>query len=159
MKLIFHIDYRANWGESLYVSADIPALGNGKHADALKMEIDGDRSWHAELELPDGIQAFRYKYIVRNEGGDVKLEWGDSHLFEPFAGVHEYDLFDRWPSTHGLSQSVSSDTTKANAPIYCQAQTAWCSMLRHLLFPQTAHLPSAARPMSWGLGIRKRQSA
>ena len=96
MKLIFRIDYRTNWGESLYVSAKIPALGGGEHAKALKMEIDGDRAWHAELELPDGIQAFRYQYIVRNDSGDVKHEWGDSHLFEPVAGVHEYELYDRW---------------------------------------------------------------
>ena len=48
MKLIFRIDYRTNWGESLYVSANIPALGGGEHAKALKMEIDGDRAWHAE---------------------------------------------------------------------------------------------------------------
>ena len=95
MKLIFRIDYRTNWGESLYVSANIPALGGGEHAKALKMEIDGDRAWHAELELPDGIQAFRYQYIVRNDSGDVKHEWGDSHLFEPVAGVHEYELYDQ----------------------------------------------------------------
>lgn len=96
MKLIFHIDYRANWGESLYVSADIPALGGGDHARALKMDIEGDRSWFAEIELPDGIGDFRYQYVVRNDGGDVKNEWGDSHLFESVPGVHEYQLYDRW---------------------------------------------------------------
>ena len=96
MKLIFHIEYRANWGEALYVSADIAQLGGGNHADALKLEVTGDRLWQGEIELPDGTAPFRYHYIVRNENGDEKLEWGDRHLFEPVPGVHEYDLYDRW---------------------------------------------------------------
>ena len=96
MKLTFFIDYRTHWGESLYVSADITALGDGDASKALKMDIRGDRSWWAELELPDDTPSFRYEYVVRNENGDTKREWGDSHLFEPVAGVSRYNLYDRW---------------------------------------------------------------
>ncbi len=29
MNLSFNIDYRTNWGESIYITGNIPALGNG----------------------------------------------------------------------------------------------------------------------------------
>ena len=45
MKLIFNIDYRTNWGESVYVSGDIPALGAGDYSKAVKLTLDGIDKW------------------------------------------------------------------------------------------------------------------
>lgn len=96
MKLLFRIDYRANWGESLYLCGDTALLGNGDTSRALRLEVDGDRLWHAEVELPDSVAAFTYRYIIKNEQGDTKQEWGQGHCFRPAAGVNEYDIYDRW---------------------------------------------------------------
>lgn len=96
MKLLFRIDYRANWGESLYLCGDTALLGNGDTSRALRLEVDGDRLWHAEVELPDSVAAFTYRYIIKNEQGETKQEWGQGHCFRPAAGVNEYDIYDRW---------------------------------------------------------------
>ena len=96
MKLLFRIDYRANWGESLYLCGDTALLGNGDTSRALRLEVDGDRLWHAEVELPDSVAAFTYRYIIKNEQGDTRQEWGQGHCFRPAAGVNEYDIYDRW---------------------------------------------------------------
>ncbi len=96
MKLFFRIDYRANWGESLYLCGDTALLGNGDTSGALRLEVDGDRLWHAEVELPDSVAAFTYRYIIKNEQGDTRQEWGQGHCFRPAAGVNEYDIYDRW---------------------------------------------------------------
>ena len=39
MIVSFNVDYHTNWGESLYLTAEIPQLGKGNHAKALKMEL------------------------------------------------------------------------------------------------------------------------
>ena len=96
MKLLFRIDYRANWGESLYLCGDTALLGNGDTSRALRLEVDGDSLWHAEVELPDSVAAFTYRYIIKNEQGDTRQEWGQGHCFRPAAGVNEYDIYDRW---------------------------------------------------------------
>ncbi|GFI13177.1 4-alpha-glucanotransferase [Muribaculaceae bacterium] len=96
MKLLFRIDYRTNWGESLYLCGDTALLGNGDTSRALRLEVDGDRLWHAEVELPDSVAAFTYRYIIKNEQGDTRQEWGQGHCFRPAAGVNEYDIYDRW---------------------------------------------------------------
>ncbi len=96
MKLLFRIDYRANWGESLYLCGDTALLGNGDTSRALRLDVDGDRLWHAEVELPDSVAAFTYRYIIKNEQGETKQEWGQGHCFRPAAGVNEYDIYDRW---------------------------------------------------------------
>ncbi len=96
MKLLFRIDYRANWAESLYLCGDTALLGNGDTSRALRLDVDGDRLWHAEVELPDSVAAFTYRYIIKNEQGETKQEWGQGHCFRPAAGVNEYDIYDRW---------------------------------------------------------------
>ncbi len=96
MKLLFRIDYRANWGESLYLCGDTALLGNGDTSRALRLDVDGDRLWQAEVELPDSVAAFTYRYIIKNEQGETKQEWGQGHCFRPAAGVNEYDIYDRW---------------------------------------------------------------
>ncbi len=43
MNLSFHIDYRTNWGESVYLTGNIPALGNGDKNKAVKLDLFGSQ--------------------------------------------------------------------------------------------------------------------
>ncbi|WP_367880885.1 carbohydrate-binding module family 20 domain-containing protein, partial [uncultured Muribaculum sp.] len=45
MKLNFNIDYRTNWGESVYIVGHIPELGDGDESRAVKLELDGVGLW------------------------------------------------------------------------------------------------------------------
>ena len=96
MKFFSLIFFRPNGAESLYLCGDTALLGNGDTSRALRLEVDGDRLWHAEVELPDSVAAFTYRYIIKNEQGDTRQEWGQGHCFRPAAGVNEYDIYDRW---------------------------------------------------------------
>ena len=42
MKLTFSIDYRTNWGESVYLMGNIKELGGNIDAKAVKMAFDGE---------------------------------------------------------------------------------------------------------------------
>ena len=52
MILSFNVDYRTNWGESLYLTGDIPQLGNGDRAHAVKLELYGEQTWKARWNFP-----------------------------------------------------------------------------------------------------------
>ncbi len=96
MKLNFNIDYRTNWGESVYIVASIPQLGGGDESNAVKMELDGVGVWTLSVDVPEGTPAFDYRYLVRHENGYVRHEWGCAHRFVPGYDVSAYEIYDRW---------------------------------------------------------------
>lgn len=96
MKLTFNIDYRTNWGEALYVTADLDAFGNGNRTLAPKMQLAGDSHWQLVVEIPDNTPDFKYRYFVRHENGYEKNEWGHGHWFHRGRSSKTYEIFDRW---------------------------------------------------------------
>lgn len=99
MKLSFNIDYRTNWGESVYITGNIPELGDGDFSKALKLELDGVESWSTVIEADDKTPDFEYSYIVKHENGYVKQEWGTPHKFLRARTAKTYEIFDRWQDT------------------------------------------------------------
>ena len=67
MNIQFNVDYRTQWGESLYLLADIPQLGEGNPQKAVPMSLYGDQSWKLQVNLPDDTEDFNYHYIVRRD--------------------------------------------------------------------------------------------
>lgn len=96
MKLTFNVGYRTNWGESVFISGNIQALGNDDYHQAVKMELEGSENWHAEIEVPDDTLEFDYHYEVRHENGATKFEWGAPHKFLRGLRVRDYEVYDRW---------------------------------------------------------------
>ena len=96
MKLTFNIEYRTHWGESLYLVADTPMFGGGDIAKALKMSVRDGALWTITVDLPEGVQPFDYRYIVRTDEGQIKNEWGAPRHFVPAPGVHSVVVYDRW---------------------------------------------------------------
>ncbi len=93
MVLSFSIDYRTNWGESLYLKAFIPSP-EGISERVVKLDIYGNRTWKTQLELPDDTPDFTYRYFVRRSDGSERHEWGKGHQFR--AGARSYEIFDFW---------------------------------------------------------------
>lgn len=96
MKLNFNVDYRTNWGESLYLVGSIPALGAELEPRGLKMELQGIESWTLSVEIPDDVKDFAYGYIVRHESGAERHEWGSTRRFKSGIDVADYEIYDRW---------------------------------------------------------------
>ncbi len=96
MKLTFNIEYRTHWGESVYLVASSPVLGGGDADKAIRLTPGDSGAWSLTVELPDDVAPFEYRYIVRNEQGDTKNEWGMPRIFDPAPGVHAVDIYDRW---------------------------------------------------------------
>lgn len=96
MKITFNIDYRTNWGESLYITGGIPQLGDRDFNSALKMTLDGSSRWTATVDAPDNATVIDYRYQVRNDNGTVKNEWGPDHRFNRGRSARVYEIYDRW---------------------------------------------------------------
>mgnify|MGYP000635829189 CR=1 FL=1 len=80
MKLVFKIDYRTAWGEALYITGNIAALGNGDAGKLRAMQLDGLEKWALEIEVPDDTRDLTYSYVVRHENGGERREWGRSAI-------------------------------------------------------------------------------
>ncbi len=96
MKLTFNINYRTEWGESLYITGSDKALGAGDIDHAVPMGLTGDSDWKVEVEIPDSVTKFNYGYIVRHENGAVRREWGPERSFIHEADAHRISVYDRW---------------------------------------------------------------
>ena len=112
MILSLSIDYRTNWGESLYITGSAPALGGGNKDKAIKLNLHGEQTWKTQLQLPDNTGEFTYSYFIRRDDGSEKAEWGKPRTFRPAPTVKEYEVLDRWqdqPSDKPYYSVVFSD--------------------------------------------------
>lgn len=96
MKLTLNINYRTNWGESVYVFGSPRCLGGGDPAKAVRLELIGGEHWTIDLELPDSTLKFEYSYVVRHENGSEKKEWGRPRQIKIQKGLKEISAYDRW---------------------------------------------------------------
>ncbi|MBD5234707.1 MAG: 4-alpha-glucanotransferase [Bacteroidales bacterium] len=96
MKLTFNIDYRTNWGESVYISGSIAPLGEGKYDKALKLNLEGAALWSVTIDVNDSVEEFNYKYIVRRDDDYIKEEWGQRTLSLAGKNTKTYCIYDRW---------------------------------------------------------------
>lgn len=93
MKVTFNIDYRTHWGESVYITGNCPELGSGDESKAIKLVTEDGERWTTTASLPDS--AFEYGYIVKNDNGHVRHEWGKPRRFLPSQAA-DYRVYDRW---------------------------------------------------------------
>lgn len=96
MKISFNINYRTNWGESLYICGDIPALGASNEHAAPIMKMVGPAQWRLEIDVPEIPESVKYQYIVKPENGAWRMEWGKRHRIQKMNGVSRLDIYDCW---------------------------------------------------------------
>lgn len=96
MKLSFHVNYRTNWGESVFVTGNIPLLGNNDISSSLKLNLSDSEHWSTTIDIPDDVKQFEYNYVVRNENGDIKHEWGKPRSFHTSPKTEKYVLYNSW---------------------------------------------------------------
>jgi 4-alpha-glucanotransferase len=112
MKLTFNVDYRTNWGESVYISGNIPELGNGNEAEAIRLNLQGIENWSITIDTSRDIKTLEYHYIVRNENGTSRQEWGKAHSLNIEKAIKDYIISDRWheqPSDKPFCSSAFTD--------------------------------------------------
>ncbi len=108
MKLIFNIHYRTNWGESVYLTGNINALGAHDLSRAIPLCHEGDGKWSCEIEVDDNTGDFTYNYLIKNDNGAIIAEWGHGNKFisSHSKTVRIYDSWQNRPYDHPLYSSA-----------------------------------------------------
>lgn len=100
IKIDFYLRFYTHPGQSIAVTGNIPALGNGDPEKALSLEYVNSEFWHGSL--PSGILLpehfpFSYHYILRNTDGTLTEEGGDDKVIAlPADDKEEIQVIDTW---------------------------------------------------------------
>lgn len=77
MRIIFQIHYNTQWGDQIYLSGNLPELGNGDPNQALTCNYLEYGLWELSLSLKKVPKLLEYKYLLKNEYGEILDEdWG-----------------------------------------------------------------------------------
>lgn len=79
MKIHFRISYKTHWGEQIYVTGNVPELGNGDFKKALRLNYFDNENWEGETDIDtEKIDSLKYRYVIYNEqNGNYSEEWGN----------------------------------------------------------------------------------
>ncbi|HMO61735.1 MAG TPA: 4-alpha-glucanotransferase [Ferruginibacter sp.] len=98
MILSFYVRFSTRFGQSLYLSANLPELGNDNLAAAVPMQYFNEEYWQLQVKLPDASSCvIEYRYILREKDGYEIVEWGDDRIID-CDKYHSKDLtlIDTW---------------------------------------------------------------
>lgn len=94
MKIEFHIEYKASFGEEICVVGNLPALGAWNEAEALTLTCVDERHWQGVVEVEtDGT--LEYAYMLKEGGRVLRREWGSPRAVNT-AKVESLCLSDAW---------------------------------------------------------------
>jgi len=103
MRIRFAVFCHTEWGQQVYLLGSLPELGNMVPVASGKMSYASGHTWTTEIALPSGIEiAFTYRYIIRNDSGDILSEEANNRTFtldlDPAAyGLHDLvEIIDTW---------------------------------------------------------------
>ena len=84
MLVHFYIRYSTGFGQTIFVTGNVPVLGNDDLAAAFPLQYLNDQLWHGYIEIdPQTINsAIQYKYILRQDKAEEIVEFGDDRIIE-----------------------------------------------------------------------------
>lgn len=101
-KISFHLQYKTQFGQGIYIYGNHPALGNDQVNRAIPMVFLNKDYWvlHLELESNPNQTAIEYHYFIQNADGTKVFDAGNDKSFE--LGMHDatdFVLMDTWNFT------------------------------------------------------------
>lgn len=94
MKVIFRINYKTNWGESLWLCGSIKAIGKWDTTNAYPMIYNGNSEWEARLSFKQS-KNFEYKFFLKTDENNIIWEGGTNRIFD-FSIEHQIEIRDFW---------------------------------------------------------------
>lgn len=95
MKIILHIKYYTQWGESICVFGSIPELGNWELATSKEMRCTGDGNWELEIEC-NTKSTIDYKYALKCGNAFTPEPWNKRHTLAISKENSVYNVYDSW---------------------------------------------------------------
>ncbi len=94
MKINVGINYNTPFGQTVYISGNIPELGNNNEEKAIALNYTSNANWDISLDIKP-VESFEYHYLVKEGSRTVRREWG-SHSKGQLTPQKTYFLNDTW---------------------------------------------------------------
>jgi 4-alpha-glucanotransferase len=94
MKITFRINYKTEWGQGVWISGSVKALGNWDTKGAFPMSYIGNGEWEATITFKSSKE-FEYKYFVKNPNNLLLWEGGKNRNFN-ITGFTTVEIRDLW---------------------------------------------------------------
>ena len=101
-KLNFHLRYKTNFGQTIFITGDHPLLGNGNIEKAIPMVYLNDDYWVLHLTTKGLLNegTIRYSYFIQNVDGTRSFDWGsDKLIMVDQLAAKELVIIDAWNFT------------------------------------------------------------
>ena len=84
MILHFYLRYETKFGQTIFVSGNVPELGNGDITKPLTLTYLNDQLWHGSVQIDEKHIAnpVCYKYLLTDEDGELYIEFGNDRIIE-----------------------------------------------------------------------------
>ena len=99
IKLSFHLKYKTNYGQSIWIYGDHPLLGGGESHNAIPLVYLNETYWVLHLNFPktDNADKIIYHYLIKDDKGAEILEWGNDKMLDLASFTNdELVLIDTW---------------------------------------------------------------
>ena len=97
MRIDFYLRFHTQFGQTLAITGNLPALGNEQLEKALPMSFLSDELWRASIEIdPSETDTLHYRYVFINEKGEQKKEAEKERLVDIKKAGHDLLLVDTW---------------------------------------------------------------
>ncbi len=99
IKLQFYLRFHTRFGQSIWISGNIDELGNNDPAKALSLDYLNDEFWYGSVDIrrKETSKSVTYKYILKNEDGELLFEWGNDRSIPLLKKEHnELQITDTW---------------------------------------------------------------
>ncbi len=99
MTIHFYLRFSTQFGQSIFVSGNNEILGNDDLSKAFPIEYLNEQLWHGSITIntTKDLNTIRYKYILREEGKEETVEFGDDRIaLLDDTQADEMVFFDTW---------------------------------------------------------------
>ena len=101
-KLNFHLRFKTNFGQTIFITGNHPLLGNGNIETAVPMVYLNEDYWVLHLATKGLLKAetIHYSYFIQNADGTRIFDWGsDKSIIVDQLATKELVLIDAWNFT------------------------------------------------------------
>src|SRR4051812_37893013 len=97
MRIDFYLRFQTQFGQTLAVTGNIPALGNNEASRALPLSFFNEFLWHGTIEIdPSEYNTIHYRYCFTNEKGETKKEAEKERVIDTRKTAGDVVLIDTW---------------------------------------------------------------
>ena len=97
-RLQFNIKFRTQFGQELQVMGNCAVLGQLNQEEAIPMIFLDEETWQLEIEIPlrGKTTQLQYKYVLKNQDGSLRSEWGNDRVITLTSSTSSCVLYDTW---------------------------------------------------------------